>query len=173
MENFKEIIQALAKEELEIYSIRGKVTVVNEDSRTCDVEPLDGGAEIFDARLQGATGGSSGIVVIPKLNSEVIVSFLSEDLGFIALTTEVDKILIDTPEITINGGSNKGLIIVDLLAAEIAKLNANFELIKTTWTSAVPVPNDGGAAIKTAFTSALAAIQAADLSKVTNEKIKH
>lgn len=170
----RDLILRIVEEGLgEIRSIICEVESVDESNRTCNLIPVDGSAKILKARLQPDTGKQSGFVQIPKEGSFVVASWISDTLAFVSLVTDPDKILIDTPEIIMNQGSNGGLVVNTKLQVEIEKLNANFTLIKNLITSAPVVPTDGGASFKAALIAGLNAIQSADLSGVTNDKIKH
>jgi hypothetical protein len=146
----KEAIQNIVKNEEEIYSLIGVVAEVDESKRTTTVFPIDGSAQIYDVKLQANESGTTGLVQIPTEGSEVVVKFLSKETAFVSLCTEVDKVLIDTEEITINGGSNGGLININDLITKINTVENDLNSLKLALTSWVPVPNDGGAALKAA-----------------------
>jgi hypothetical protein len=120
--NIKEAIQEILKNEEEIYSIVGEVTDVDESARTVDVQPNDESAELFGVLLQANADQTNGFVNIPSLNSQVVVTFLSKEIAFVSLFTEVDKVLIDADEITLNGGTNGGLIVLSKLITKINRL---------------------------------------------------
>ena len=149
----KEAIQRIVIDNEELYSVFAKVLSVDEDKRTVDVAPIDGGASIFDVKLQANESGTKGLVQIPTKDSEVVVTFLSKDTAFVSLCTEVDKILIDTEEITINGGTNGGLININDLITKFNNIENDLNNLKLSLTSWVPVPSDGGAALKTVISS--------------------
>lgn len=88
-----QFIQTLAKTSDEVYSVVGKVAGVDESARTCEVEPLNGDAVLFDIRLQGEQGRSDGVVVIPKVGSWVVVTFTEKTDGYVALCSEAEKVL--------------------------------------------------------------------------------
>lgn len=88
-----ELIKKLAEKGDEVYSIAAKVKEINESERTCDVEPLDGAADIFGVRLQSVPDDDKGICVFPKVGSTVVVTFLNKKTGYVALCAEVDKIV--------------------------------------------------------------------------------
>jgi len=83
-------------------NIRGKVIAVNEEERTCEVEPLSGDASLPDARLTASidTELIGGIVFIPKVGSSVIVSFLdtSDTEAYVSSFGEVEKVIIKFSE---------------------------------------------------------------------------
>ena len=172
MSKLGNLIQELSKTNDELYSQVCKVTTVDESNRTVDVQPINGDPELFDVMLQANIQQEVGFCPIPKEGSYVIVTFLTRSTAFVSLFTELDQIIIDVPEIVINGGKNKGLIKVDALQAEVSKLNANFEVIKQAVIGAATSPGDGGAAFKAALIAALQ-FQDADVTGTTNEKVQH
>lgn len=131
----RDILNNIINEQLsseEIYSKVCTVVSVSESERTCEVSPIDGGANVTKARLQASLNGSTGIVQIPTIDSYVIVTFINEQKGFVSLFTDVDKILIDTDLVQFNGGDNDGLINITEI---VTKLNALITEINTlkTW----------------------------------------
>lgn len=86
-------IKTLSQTDAEIYSVVGKVTAVDESARTCDVEPLNGDAMLYDIRLQAEQSTTDGVVLIPEKGSWVIVTFTSKADGYVAERSRVEKIL--------------------------------------------------------------------------------
>lgn len=91
----KELIGKLSERGEQVYSLPGKVISVDESERTCDVKPSNGDAEILGVRLQANIDLEHGWVLIPKEGSDVIVTFLSEETGFVSVATEVEKITLN------------------------------------------------------------------------------
>ena len=173
--NISQLIREIVKDpNAEMYSIPAKITAVDETARTCDVEPLNGSAEIFDVRLQAQKDGATGFVMIPKVGSIGIVTFINPATGYLALTTDVDKILIDCDVITFNGGTNDGLIKINDLVTKLNAVENDLNTLKNIFTAWVPVPQDGGASLKTSSASwsgqTITPTQKTDLE---NDKIKH
>lgn len=83
-------------------NIRGTVVEVDEQERTCEVEPLSGQANVPDARLVASIDEEvvGGVVFIPKVGSSVIVSMLesSDSEAFVTKFGEVEKLLIKFSE---------------------------------------------------------------------------
>jgi len=161
-----ELIKKLAESGDQIYSKVCKVISVDLDERTCEVEPLSGGANIPACRLQAAIDQTSGLLQIPAVDSFVIVTWLNKNAAFVSMTSQVD-------EIQLNGDQYKGLIIYDKLKEQIDKNSQFLDQLKQILDSWVPVPNDGGAALKTAWTAISTTLQTADLSDITNDTVKH
>lgn len=171
----RELIREIVKDpNAEYYSIPVKITAVDETARTCDVEPLNGSAEIFDVRLQAQKDGATGFVLIPKVGSIGVVTFINSATGFLAMTTDIDKILIDCDVITFNGGTNDGLIKINDLITKLNAVENDLNTLKNIFQLWVPVPQDGGAKLKadaTAWsTQTITPTQKTDLE---NTKIKH
>lgn len=103
-------------------AIVGTVTSVDEAQRVCDVQPLLDDAKFLGVRLQGAEGLATGFVMIPKVDSYVIILPLDEFEACVVLTTEIDKILIDTELTQFNGGDNGGLINIEDLVTKLNNL---------------------------------------------------
>ncbi|HAS45879.1 MAG TPA: hypothetical protein DCS93_35685 [Microscillaceae bacterium] len=78
-------------------NLRAKIIAVDEVHRTCEVEPLNGDADIPDTRLTASidTEIVGGTVFIPKIGSSVIVSFLdtSDSEAYVSKFGEVAKII--------------------------------------------------------------------------------
>ena len=128
----KEIIEQVSKGDEELYSIVATVDEVDESARTCTCTPINDGAQLFNVTLQAARSASTGLVQIPKVNSQVVVTFLSKDTAFVSLFVEVDKVLLNCDEITLNDGGNGGLIIIaDLISKINALENAHNGLVQS------------------------------------------
>lgn len=83
-------IKTLAATTDEVYSLVCKVSSVDRPARTCDVAPLNGGADLFGVRLQAEQGGNFGAVLFPKVGSWVIITFLGKNDAYVAATSEVE-----------------------------------------------------------------------------------
>jgi phage baseplate assembly protein gpV len=91
----KDILKKLHENQDEIYSILCSVVEVDEGQRTIHAKPLNGSAEIFDVRLQTMLSGVIGIVNFPKVGSDVIVNFISKEVAYVALNSEIEKIQLN------------------------------------------------------------------------------
>ena len=79
-------------------------------------------------------------------------------------------VTIDGGNVYLNG-TDQFAILGDTLRTEITKLNAKFDALIAVLQAWVPVPNDGGAALKTAL-SAVFALSGADFSQILSSKVK-
>lgn len=124
--NIKEAIQN-AIDIPNTYSKVCKVTAVDASVRTCDVTPIDGDAPLTDVRLQAALSGNTGWLLLPTVGSDVVVTFITDDLAFVSMTSQVSEIIahvnntqlkIDASGFVIeNGGQSLKAILNDLIAA--------------------------------------------------------
>lgn len=156
MLNTREILEKVIAEQINkenFYPIIGKAVNIDEEARTCDLEPIEDEAPRAGINLQSAQGGTTGMVVIPKEDSFIVVSFFDSTTGFVSLTSEVEKILIDTDLVEYNGGDNGGLVNIEDLVTEMNKAQNDLNSLKTAISGWIPVANDGGAALKVALGS--------------------
>lgn len=94
MEGTSNIIDLLRKaleNDEEIYSKPCKVISVDEGELTCDVEPLDGDAEVLGVRLGSSV--DSGFYCVPEEDSIVLVSFISKEAAFVSAFGKVEKVV--------------------------------------------------------------------------------
>lgn len=79
-----------------IYGQVCKVSSVDAENLLIDAIPINDDAEIFDIRLVATPNQDlTTAVIIPKIDSLVIVGFLNENTGFVALTEISESIIID------------------------------------------------------------------------------
>ena len=90
--NLKNAIRQIADKKEQVYSIVGTVTAVDKSARTCEVEPVNGDATLFDVRLQADEDGADGVVIFPKIGSNVIVTFFDHSTGYTAAMSSVESI---------------------------------------------------------------------------------
>jgi hypothetical protein len=186
MGEIKTLLKQLLKENATAQTMPGIVTELDRTANTCTVAPADGSPDLFDVRLTASIDENDKVMVIyPALNSHVLVTIIgdNENVAFVSMCSEVEEVFISVRDafkmrLTESGcvfddGENGGLIVNQKLQAQIEKLNANFKILENIFDTWVPVPNDGGAALKVVAVSALQAMQEADLGDVTNDKVKH
>lgn len=87
----KNFIQKLAETGDEIYAKICEVKSVDVENQTADLEPLDGSAEILDARLQVA---ENGVFVEPKIGSLVACVFVTKEIAVVVNYSELKQFQI-------------------------------------------------------------------------------
>lgn len=148
------------------YSLVCTVKTIDLTAKTCYCEPLDDSADIQQVRLI-AEKTKDGFILIPKLESLVVVTFLSESSAYVSMVSQVDEIHLAG----INyGGLAKTLEITDKLNNIEDKINDLITAI-TGWT---PVANDGGAALKLALSTWLASsLVPTTMNDITSDTVLH
>jgi len=158
----------------EIYSRYGVVTQVNSDN-TCSVS-FEGFASMENIPFAGISG-NDGIVIKPKLNTKVLVTFTSFQTAFISYVVEPDTIqfknesvkILLSDKVIFNAGENDGTVLINPLLEKINRLEGQINDLKTLFSSWVVAPGDGGLALKTI----LATWYAAQISETTKDEIEN
>ncbi|MCF6184357.1 MAG: hypothetical protein L3J56_06970 [Bacteroidales bacterium] len=159
-----------------LFSVKGKVVKVDEDKRTCEVEPDSGEANYVGVRLQALESENTGVLFVPEQGSDVIIHFIDNDESFVVKTSKVSKVEIITEDgdIWLNGDDFGGLIKIEELKKQLQKntqrIDTIINVLKSTITSVALHPNPGWSAIINPIVSAL---QKEDYSKIENETVKH
>jgi hypothetical protein len=89
MSNIKDLVRQLMNEGTEERGIVCKATKVN--GMNCECEPINGNAPLLDVRLV-ADDSANKFVLIPKVDSIVIVEFLNEAAGYVSMVSEVSEV---------------------------------------------------------------------------------
>lgn len=164
-DKIKYAIRELAKDNEEIFSIICKVESVDLANKNCYCVPIDNKADLMDIKL--IADNKKGFIIIPKVGSVVIVSMTSNSTGYISMFSEVE-------EIQLNGDNYGGLPQIQKLVEKYNVLEKSINDLKTVFTSWVPVPNDGGAALKTAITLWVGQVlNVTQKSELENTTVKH
>lgn len=180
----KELLEQMMKDVIRTSLMKATVTAVDRSGFTCDVQPVDGSAEVFDVKLRGIQAGDeSSLILFPKVGAFVLIGMVSATDAYLLQASELDGFIIKQAGFRLevdqegnavfNDGSFDGLVKLPVLQTEIEKLNSYLNAIKQAFSSFVPVPGDGGAALKTIMLSTISSLPVADLSQAGNEKIKH
>jgi hypothetical protein len=137
-----------------------QATVVSYDipSRTCYCTPISGEAVTDLPNVQLMAEVDDGILLLPTVGSTVFVVYSTHHAPFIALFSEVDQIILisggaqikisNTGLVQFNDGTYGGLIQIAQLITKLNNLEKDLNTLKTAFTTWVPVPDDGGAALK-------------------------
>ena len=183
----RELIQKIARDGQTVGCITCTVTAVDKSARTVDVEPLNEDAPILACNLQANQGSTFGVVQFPRVGSYVVVALLSDvDAGVVLMCDDVESVEIvvkdkDTGSVVVsedgvvmNGGSLGGLVKVEDLTERLNIIEKDINKLKKVFSrSWKPVPQDGGAALKSAATSwAGATLTETQRSDYEKEKVK-
>jgi|GEM_PF-1189524 len=171
----KEIVHRAIEQKLPINVRMAKVEKVNEDT-SCDVSI--GKLVLLDVRVCSVIGADlKGIIPEPKVGSSVIIGVLDNknESAFIILLEELDKLSFLVPEILLSGDEFGGIVKSKIVADEVNANRAEINKLKQALSSWTPIPQDGGASLKTILSSSGSLVQKQPTPKGTfeNEKVKH
>lgn len=150
------LIQLIREQVNMFYPLLCTVVSVDINNKSCEVEPINGDANILDVKI--LADADPGMFMMPKVGSTVAVSMLDNDNAFVVMYSELEEILIEVGDqkieikdgsIVFNGGNFDGLVKVSPLVQKINKLENEINKLKQIFTTWAPVPNDGGLALKT------------------------
>ncbi len=180
MSTLKDAIKKLAKEGDTASILLGTVSAVDKDARTVDVEPINEDAPILGVNLQANQESTLGVVQFPREGSYVAVAMLSGyEAGVVVLTDDVESIEvnindgtkltltedgislnvkdgitldIDDKAAVFNGGDLGGLIDIAKITKKLNDIENDINALKNVFSAWSPLPQDGGAALRTALT---------------------
>jgi len=172
-----EVIKKAIADELsqeKYYSEYGTATNIDEAKRTCTFNPASDAAPRENIRLQSVMSQSTGFVLVPKEGSSIGVTFVNKITGFVAVTTEISEMIIDTELTIFNGGENGGMVNVEPLTTKINALEKEINILKSIFKTWIPIINDGGAALK-ALTATFSAgtLTTTTRNEIEDEKVQH
>jgi len=158
--NIGSAIIALVKPEI-LDPIIGKVLAIN--GNTVDIEPLSNDdADILSVRLVANDEPEERFIIIPKMQSVVIINMLNKDEGYVAMFSDIDTI-------ELKGTEFGGLIKIEDLVTKINRLEDKVnEFINTFSLHSHP---SNGAPPTPPFPSAIAPLT--NRMDMENEDIKH
>lgn len=180
LDQLQELIKKLIPE-----SFTGKVQSVDESKGIVTVlfDELE-----YDVKLKSIVDeAETGVFYIPEVDSDVfcVPEGLDKERYFVAGINKVAKIIFkmqnlslvmdnETETLKINDGSNGGLIVIADLVSRINDLENDINTLKQAFFSWVTVPNDGGAALKTAASTwAGQQFVNTQVADIENDKVKH
>lgn len=149
---------------MEMYGVPCVVTEINSNN-TLTCEPINGDSDFLEVRLQAGEG--NGVLIIPKLNSIVIVQPINEITGYISLFSEIESIKYFD-------GSLGGMVTVESLTQKLNNLETEINDLKRLINQWVVIPSDGGLALKTILTIwASSTIQETQRNEIENLNVTH
>jgi hypothetical protein len=139
--------------------VEAVVLSVDETKFTCDVTVKDSANQTptthFDVPLRVLVSNQASVVEIPEIGTECIICFRDSNIGRpqILMVHKALKILVLCDQVVFNNGTLGGMIILDDAVNRWNKIEQDINNLKAVFSSWTPVPNDGGAALKTAAAS--------------------
>lgn len=144
--------------------LRGKVTAIDqaESDGTISVDIAgDGSLILDDVRLRSTVDGALGMYVVPEVSSQVLLLRIDKSDEFLAVGFSTwEKVLIKGESISLEVGKDAvifndsalGSFMTDInqLVSKINSLESCINDLKQVFSTWVPMPQDGGASLKTA-----------------------
>lgn len=198
-----EAIQRIAGTQLKnnLFNVPASVVSVDEATRTCVVETLGGDESITIEGVRLMANIDDGLLIVPEVESDVIVSYSTLYPPFICQFSAIKKLLLVVSENTVsvevnedgvlvelndtkisltdgkiqfNDGAFDGLVKVAELTDKLNTIEDSINALKQVFSSWTPVPQDGGAALKAAVgTWAGQQLQPTQQSQIENTKVTH
>lgn len=156
----------------------GTVISVDDSNETCEVLLNTGEQQSLIPNVKLQAGIGDGLLLIPKEGSEVIVCYSSKDYvpPYIVLTSDIEFVyLVASNTITLNDGTYGGLVKVVDLVTKLNNIENDINKLKQAFLAWTPVPNDGGAALKTSLNATYpsTALTLTNRNDIENTKINH
>lgn len=139
--------------------------------------------ETNDLEYHDIVLGLGAMNIKPKLETMALIGSINNgEAGYLIQAEEIDQIeyvdatgfkwCLNNGQMTINGESFGGIVKANELKTQLDKNTLILEKMQQVFTNWTPVPNDGGASLKSLVTQFIG-LQRADLSNIQNEKVKH
>lgn len=88
----REIIADLLKSGVMPSMMLCRVVSVDEVSRTCELEPVNGESNMTECRMQASIESSEGICIIPSVDSFVMAAMFQKHSAVVVMFDKIDKI---------------------------------------------------------------------------------
>ena len=102
-----------------VYLLTGKVYSVDENKGTCNVEAITGVSSTNIEGVEFQTTIANGILLIPKIDSEVKVLFSKFTTPFIVQYSDIEKVYLSGTKIQFNDGGFGGLVEVEKITEKL------------------------------------------------------
>jgi len=132
-----------------VFLVTANVISVDEIKGLCSVETISGNASTTLNNVELQTVISDGILIVPRVDSEVKVIYSKYTTPFIVQYSEVEKIYFSADLVQFDDGVLGGMVKVIELTTKLNNLENDINILKTAFNSWAPISGDGGAALKT------------------------
>jgi hypothetical protein len=139
----REAVQQLAGTHLtdKVHIIPCVVDEVDLETRSCTCTPIGGKAATEITGVQLMAEVDDGLLLVPAIDSTVIVCYSDKNVPYIALYSELEKAtLVTLNGIQFQGGELGGLVIISELLEKINNLESAFNLLNAKVNSLAPTP---------------------------------
>ena len=128
-----------------VFLVTGKVTEISADESTCTVEAISGNATTEIQKVEFQTVISDGLLIIPRIDSEVKVLFSKYTDPFIVQYSEVEKVYIASDLVQFNKGDMGGLVKVISLTDKLNDIEDKVNAIINSFNSHAHSNGNAGA----------------------------
>ena len=149
-------------------------TVTKVDGAVCTVERITDLKEFTDVRLNVSSTEKQGIVITPKIDSDILVTTINGYDWFVSQYSEIEKITIDAKgTIVINDGKNDGFVLVKKLTDKLNAVENQCNTILSTLQSVSVALAPSGTFLFAPIFSGINPLVNTQQSEIENDKIKH
>lgn len=128
--------------------ILGDVISVDTGNQTAKIKLDDSGNVTYTIRLKAIIDGNeTGFVVFPEDGAKVLAAKIYNLDNYVMITCSKVR------EVWIRGKANGNLMNISSVVSRLNDLENDIKAVQTSLRSWTPVSNDGGAALKTYFTT--------------------
>jgi hypothetical protein len=93
----KQLLLQLLNEQFKIQPILCRVDSVTD--MTCNVTPINGAAPVHNVKLIANDEADKYFVFVPKVNSHVIIIFITNATAFVAMVDEIEKVICKVDDV--------------------------------------------------------------------------
>jgi hypothetical protein len=141
-----------------------EVVSYDETTNTITVKPTTDSDNIEGVSLDAQGDKDKGFFAVPKVGSDVLIGFIDNE-PYVKMYSELDLVVLkENLYSSLKGNETR---------EQLYKLDNQLQAVITSLKNWTPVPNDGGAALKTYFAAQIAYNERADFNDVINENVKH
>lgn len=159
----RDSLRTLTKPNGNAYSKVCTVDSVDLVNLTCYCIPINDDADITEVRLMANI--DNGFLLIPEVNSIVVVSFLSDSSAYVSLVSKVS-------EIQLNGTNYDGLVKVQELTDKLNNLENKLNDLITACSSQVVTLAPSGTFPLASFFTSVTPLIPTQQTEIENQKVK-
>jgi len=172
-ETISELVWRIVKDRLTTPVYLAKVTAV-EGTESATVDREDDGPTISARLTATLSTKDTRIVAVPKVGSYVTVALIGDEVTqpVVINVSEIDEVVIDSPKMTLNGGSFGGLIKIQELTSQLNKVEQKVNQLITAFNVHVH-PETGVTTAPAANAGTVPPLTTTQRSSLENDKVKH
>lgn len=146
-------------------------TSVDWEAKTMEAKGVADDLSYYDVML-----GLGFLDIKPKAGAMCIIGVLEGQSAYTFLITasEVEEVQLNSDKLIINEGENGSLVKIEALKERLNTCEKKFNDLINAFSNWIPIPNDGGAALKTSVASWISTrMQETKVEDLEDDKITH